>query len=384
MERSLSGKDRRGGTLDFRTVFTYNTAMKEEKDLTIISFTDTASRLAAAFCRPSATGQAAGRGYAPEKFAARYGLRPLPEDISAWIGTLWGKDAFLFVGAAGIAVRLIAPWVHDKYTDSPVIVMDEKGQYIIPLLSGHAGGAVALALRLAGVTGGVPVITTATDVQEKFAVDMFALKNELEIESRELAKHISAAVLEQKKIGLYSEYPIDGPWPEELEPCASMEELQRYPYGIAVTEEGVSDGHGAEQTVLGLKHKSCIVAGIGCRKGTEMGQLAAGLGEVLQAHGMEPGRITAFASIELKKDEPGLLALAEEYEVPFHTFTAQELSTVAAVSSHSEFVERVTGVDNVCERAALRLCPDGELIQPKICAQGATFALVRDRCRLRF
>lgn len=379
----MSGKDRRGGTLDFRTVFTYNTAMKEERDLTIISFTDAASRLAAAFCRPSAAGQAAGRGYAPEKFAARYGLRPLPEDISAWIGTLWGKEAFLFIGAAGIAVRLIAPWVHDKYTDSPVIVMDEKGEYIIPLLSGHAGGAVALARRLAGVTGGVPVITTATDVQEKFAVDMFALKNGLEIESRELAKHISAAVLEQKKIGLYSEHPIDGPWPEEVEPCASLEELQRYTYGIAVTEDA-SAGQEAARNVLWLKHKSCIVAGIGCRKGTEMGQLAAGLGEVLQAHGMEPGRITAFASIELKKDEPGLLALSEEYEVPFHTFTAQELSTVAAVSSHSEFVERVTGVDNVCERAALRLCPEGELIQPKICAQGATFALVRDRCRLRF
>ncbi|WP_049727274.1 cobalt-precorrin 5A hydrolase [Dorea sp. D27] len=380
----MSGKDSCGGTLDFRTVFTYNTAMKEEKNLTIISFTDTGSRLGAALCRQPVLTQTACRGYAPEKYAARYSLRPLPEDMKAWIGTLWGKDAFLFIGAAGIAVRLIAPWVHDKYTDSPVIVMDEKGQYIIPLLSGHVGGAVELARVLAGVTGGVPVITTATDVQETFAVDMFALKNGLKIGSRELAKQISAAVLDQKKIGLYSESPIDGSWPEELEPCTSLEELQRYPYGIAITEEGAAAGQGTEKTVLRLKHRACIVAGIGCRKGTQMGQLAAGLGEVLQAHRIEAGQITAFASIELKKGEPGLRALAEEYEVPFHTFTAQELSTVAAVSSHSEFVERVTGVDNVCERAALRLCPDGELIQPKICAQGATFALVRDRCRLCF
>lgn len=380
----MSGKDDRAGVLDFHSIFTYNTAMKEDKNLTIISFTDAGSRLSAALCRQYAKERTACACYAPQLFAGRYGLRPLPEDAKGLIGELWGKEALLFIGAAGIAVRFIAAYVQDKFTDSPVIVMDEKGQYIIPLLSGHAGRAVELAREIAGYTGGVPVITTATDVQGKFAVDVFALKNGLTIESRELAKKISAAVLEQEEIGFYSTFPVDGPVPEELRLCKAPGELKYYPYAVAVVDESDSREGTAEDTVLRLRHKPRIVAGVGCRKGTEKGQLSAGLAEVLEANKILPGQLAAFASIELKKEEPGLIALAAEYGVPFQTFTAEQLSTVSAVSSHSEFVERVTGVDNVCERAALRFCPDGELIQPKICAQGATFALVRDRCRLSF
>ena len=78
-------------------------------------------------------------GYAPEKYAGK-GILPLPADKSALIGGGWGKAAYIFIGAAGIAVRYIAPWVKDKYTDSPVLVIDEKGQYVIPLLSGHVWG----------------------------------------------------------------------------------------------------------------------------------------------------------------------------------------------------------------------------------------------------
>ena len=106
-------------------------------------------------------------------------LAPLPEKEkrSAWIGQYWGKEAFLFIGASGIAVRLIAPWVKDKFTDSPVLVMDERAEYVIPLLSGHVGGAVEIAREIAGSVGAKPVITTATDVEQVFAVDVFAADN---------------------------------------------------------------------------------------------------------------------------------------------------------------------------------------------------------------
>ncbi|MEI3219362.1 MAG: hypothetical protein V8S08_06720 [Lachnoclostridium sp.] len=105
-----------------------------------------------------------------------------------------GNVPLYLLGQQGL-LATISPWVKDKFTDSPVIVMDEKGQYVIPLLSGHVGGAVETARKIASCTGGVAVITTATDVQGRFAVDVFAKKNNLIITDRVLAKKISAAVL---------------------------------------------------------------------------------------------------------------------------------------------------------------------------------------------
>lgn len=119
------------------------------------------------------------------------------------IGTVWGKEALIFIGASGIAVRAIAPFVKDKFTDSPVVVLDERGTFVIPLLSGHVGGAVELANLLAVHTGGTAVITTATDVQNKFAVDVFAKENGLVLTSREQAKNISVGILEKRKQEFY-------------------------------------------------------------------------------------------------------------------------------------------------------------------------------------
>ncbi|MEE0129972.1 MAG: cobalamin biosynthesis protein [Clostridium sp.] len=128
------------------------------------------------------------------------------------------KEAILFVGAAGIAVRLIAPWVQDKLKDPAVLVIDEQGRYAIPILSGHVGGCNELAEAAAQILGAEPVITTATDLRQAFAVDVFAAENELVISDRELAKQISAAELRGEKIGFFSDYPVDGIVPAEITP----------------------------------------------------------------------------------------------------------------------------------------------------------------------
>ena len=128
------------------------------------------------------------------------------------------KEAILFVGAAGIAVRLIAPWVQDKLKDPAVLVIDEQGRYAIPILSGHVGGCNELAEAAAQILGAEPVITTATDLRQAFAVDVFAAENELVISDRELAKQISAVELRGEKIGFFSDYPVDGIVPAEITP----------------------------------------------------------------------------------------------------------------------------------------------------------------------
>ena len=111
--------------------------------------------------------------------------------LNDWAREMFASmDALIFIGATGIAVRAIAPLVQDKFYDPAVLVMDELGQFCILLLSGHVGGANELAETISQLTGSQAVITTATDVNHQFAVDVFARKNGLKIADRELAKEI--------------------------------------------------------------------------------------------------------------------------------------------------------------------------------------------------
>ncbi|MCI8292104.1 MAG: hypothetical protein HFH53_01030 [Hespellia sp.] len=349
------------------------------KDLVIYSFTDAGSRANTDLCRMMGTLGYSCRGYCVARFAGACGLQPLPSDWKEQIGKFWGVRALLFIGASGIAVRAIAPFVKDKFTDSPVLVMDERRKFVVPLLSGHVGGAVELAHAVAACTGAVPVITTATDVQEKFAVDVFARKNRLIFEDRDLAKRISAGILEGKKVGMFSVLPPHGEIPENVELCENCEELTRYETSIVIDEKFWSGEMRSAQWLHMMPQDICV--GIGCRKNIPAELLWAELGEVLQDCKISWKRLYMLASIELKKEEPGILALQKRLHVPVRFYSAEQLKEIESVSSSSTFVEQVTGVDNVCERAARAACPNGIVIQPKICKDQCTFALVQERKR---
>lgn len=353
-----------------------------ERRIVILSFTRAGTGLNRILCGTLQKNGRTCRGYAVEKYAGG-DILPLPKDRQDLFREGWGRDAFLFVGAAGIAVRYIAPWVKDKYTDSPVLVIDETGRYVIPLLSGHVGGAAALADEIAGLTGAVPVHTTATDVRGKFAVDVFARKNDLLITDREMAKAISSAVLEGERVALYVDCPgctVKGDAPAEAAVCSGPEEAERYRYRILIGDACPED---KKAGTLLLKPRN-IAAGIGCRKAVSPELLEKGFREILGENGLEMGQVKMIASIDLKKEEPALLHLSETYGIPFVTYTAEELRRVAEVTSASGFVEKVTGVDNVCERAALLCGSGGTLIQGKCVRESMTAALVRCPAELEF
>ena len=353
----------------------------ENKRIIVLGFTGAGTALGRELCGKLKKNGYDCQGYAPGKYAGENVL-PLPEDRSELIGGQWGRAAFLFIGAAGIAVRWIVPWVKDKYTDSPVLVMDEKGQYVVPILSGHVGGAAALADEIAGLAGGTAVHTTATDVQGKFAVDVFARKHGLEITDRRAAKAVSAAVLDGEKIALYIEEAYGDMLtseektclPEDVILCGTVLDAEKCRYRVMVT------GQRPSEKALWLKPMD-MAAGIGCRKDISPELLEKGFLDVLKENGISIRQIRKIASIDLKKDEAAILRLAEKYDFPFVTYPADELRTVEEVTAGSEFVEKVTGVDNVCERAA-RLCArnretgaDGELIWGKCIREGMTAAL---------
>ncbi|WP_368163163.1 cobalamin biosynthesis central domain-containing protein, partial [Collinsella aerofaciens] len=139
-------------------------------------------------------------------------------DLRTWTALAWeASDALLFVGAAGIAVRAIAPHVASKATDSAVVVIDEAGRFAVPLLSGHLGGANELAQTVARAAGAIPVITTATDVRGVWAVDTWARCAGLAVSNPEAIKRVSARLLSGGRVALYSDMPISGQPPEGVD-----------------------------------------------------------------------------------------------------------------------------------------------------------------------
>jgi len=284
-------------------------------------------------------------------------------------------DAIIFIGATGIAVRYIAPFVKHKTTDPAIISIDEKGQFVIPLLSGHIGGANDLAREIAAKINAIPVITTATDIHGKFSVDSFAEKHCMHIGSLQLAKDVSSALIHGGRVGLVSEFPIEGSIPQELD-LNGNEDL-----GIFVSY-GRSAGPFARTLKL---TPACHVLGIGCRKGIPAGNIEALVKAVLEKEDISLKSVRAVASIDLKRNERGLLVFMKRIGIEPTFFSPDELSSLPDMDfTPSERVLTVTGVDNVCERSAYAASRNGEIIVRKTAKNGVTLAVVREPFTLDF
>ena len=257
-------------------------------------------------------------------------------------------------------MRAIATHVRDKFSDPAVVSVDEAGRFVVPLLSGHVGGANELARRVAALTGGQAAVSTATDVNGLFAVDVWARERGMAITDRALAKEVSAALLEGTLVGFASDF--GHPCPEGL--TTGPAEL-----GVWITDR---TGEGPFPRTLRLVPRSLIL-GIGCRRGTPEAAIAAAADAALA--GLAPEAVAGVATIDLKKDEPGLLAFCARRGLPLTTYSAEALAAVAGDFTPSAFVRGITGVDNVCERAAA--AAGGRIIVPKQADNGVTAAVAR-------
>ncbi len=269
------------------------------------------------------------------------------------------SNAIVFIGAMGIAVRHIACYLMDKLKDPAVLVADERGQFIVPVLSGHIGGGVELARELAGKLGSQPVITTATDVAERFAVDVFAARNHLYAQKREQMKRISAALLRGESVDLWSGIPLQGEVPEGVRLCSSVTaDPNDYAIllGAPLEEKRLSE--------IYMKDNACVlkplryILGIGCKKGKTADELEALLDVVCDREGIDKREIGAIASVDRKRKEAGIWELSRRLCVPYTVFSPDQLMQVEEEVSSSAFVKRTLGVDNVCERSAC--CLAGE------------------------
>lgn len=300
--------------------------------------------------------------HVPERLSRDCGAAAY-DSLDGWTAENWNRqEALVFIGACGIAVRAIAPYVRDKFSDPAVVAIDEAGSFAIALLSGHVGGANALAQQAAALTGGQAVVTTATDINGLFAVDVWAKERLLTIGDRAMAKAVSAAVLEGKTVGFSSDFPTEGLLPQGLTVA---------PQALTVC---VTDRLLEAMDTLPLVPKS-LVLGIGCRRGKPREAIEEAVMGVLSQAGLDIRAAACAASIDLKKDEPGLLEFCQSYGLPLYTYSAEQLRQAPGTFQHSDMVQQVTGVDNVCERAAV--LAGGTLTVPKRAANGVTVAVAR-------
>lgn len=314
------------------------------------------------------------KGAAFPEIAEEFGLMPVNQTLSRWTeDSMREADAVVFISAVGIAVRSIAPFIRDKYTDPAVIAMDECGCYVIALLSGHVGGANELAVQIAEEIGAEPVVTTATDQNRCFAVDIFAVKNHLKITDRILAKKISAAVLKGERIGLWSEIPLEGKLSKELFRMEKLSGIFDFRYGIAAGIPAHDLEEKNDGDILWLVPQT-IYLGIGCRKGVSAEAVESFVLRQLRENGMRIEQVRAVSSIDRKRNEAGLVEFCEKYQLPFTVFSAKELDEAVGEFSVSEFVKKTVGVENVCERAAVKASKEGWIILSKRAENGITLA----------
>ena len=280
------------------------------------------------------------------------------------------SDALIFVGSCGITVRMIAPFVKDKKTDPAVLCVDELRKFVIPVLSGHIGGANALTEKLAEGLGAISVVTTATDINGKFSVDAWAAKNGFSISSMKTAKAVSARSLE-KPVPLCSRFSVAGALP------AGTVAGDRGDLGILLSyrlESPFDDTLRLAPKVLHL--------GLGCRRDTPKGSIEAAVTQVFSENHLDFGAVKCAASIDLKKDEQGLLVFCKEHKIPVSFYTAAELRAVPGSFTPSKFVSSITGVDNVCERAAM-VGADNIIVRKTAC-NGVTVAVAEEYKEVSF
>ncbi len=281
----------------------------------------------------------------------------------------WGKvDALICIMAAGIVVRAIAPLLEDKRKDPAVLVLDQDGKFVIPLVSGHLGGANRLAMEVASITGGQAVITTASDVSGHTALDLWIRDLGLKTANPQLMSEIMTLLMNKGNLRVYSDSGLP-PLPKDLLAADSMEQTDiiitiRADLGEKITRQSL------------VLHPPALSLGIGCNRGTSAQKIDLAVRQTLSRFGIAQQALCGIASIDIKKDERGLLEFALAKGLPLRFFPARALDQVKGIQA-SETVKKATGARGVCEPAAILAAGNGPLIVEKQKWKDVTTAIAR-------
>lgn len=293
------------------------------------------------------------------------------EKLKEFIPTIFNKYRYIvFIMATGIVVRTIAPLIQSKFDDPAVIVTDERGTNVISLLSGHIGGANEMTLYISNLIDSNPVITTATDVNNKSSLDIMAKKLDGYIENfRDNVLKINSMLVNNEPVGLF----LDGDYDVDTRgfKLVKQEELENLETVVVVSHKENLNS----KNIIKLVPKD-IVIGVGCKRNIDSIHLQNSLKEFLHTNNIDINAIKFIGSIEIKKDEQAIIDLAKYLNVPFKTFTVEEISQVDYLYSKSEWVKQNVGVYSVAEPSA-HLLSEGNMIIEKQKYTGITFSAGR-------
>ncbi|MBC1403593.1 cobalt-precorrin 5A hydrolase [Listeria welshimeri] len=301
--------------------------------------------------------------FVPEKHQNEDTLALTPNFGTAMREIFTQYQALICIMATGIAVRTLAPVIRDKLSDPAVLVMDEYGQFIISLLSGHVGGANELTEQIAEFTGGVSVITTATDCSNVAAIDNIAKEiNGYLPEFKTTTKRINGLLAAGKEVSLRLDEPLDidtrGFTNKEVSPQ------------IYISTKNNLPTTGVERIQLIPKQ---FVLGVGCKKGISLDIIDTAFTHFCEQENIHPRAFQEIHSITLKAEEAAILHLAKKWGIEFIVHPAEELQTVAEKYPTSAFVQKTVQVGNVALSSA-DIGSNGNVITSRFAENGVTFA----------
>lgn len=302
-------------------------------------------------------------------------------------------DGHIFICATGIVTRVISPLLMDKRSDPAVVCVDEQGRFAISMLSGHRGGANELTQRVAHIVKATPVITTASDVQENVSVDMLGAPFGWVLDpiSEPSITKVSAAVVNDEPMIIAQQagdknwWQYDKRMPANILCHTSLDNLDSESYqGAILISDQVQTNYPGWENKLVLWRPKSLLLGIGCDRNTPLTTLNAGLQAFSQQFGLSLDSVAAMASIDLKADEQGLIALSQQRQWPFITYAASELDVVEGIENPSDYVKKVTGSRSVAEAAALKQSNQTQLLVAKWAFKQDGYNMTIACCRREF
>ena len=328
--------------------------------------------------------------YLPEKFASErkmdeHSFRPPAKEV---VKRVFSRYQYLvLIMAVGIAVRLVASELRDKHKDPGVVVLDDTGTFAVSLLSGHLGGANELTGKIASLIGAQPVITTASEVTKTISVDLLGKELGWELEDNCNVIGVSTALVNGEPVGIYQDagesnwWPETRPLPDNVRIFTSIEALSESncQAALIITDRIIDKEYQALlPTPTVIYRPKSLVVGIGCNRGTTCSEIDKAVTRVFQEHRLSAKSISNVATIDLKKNEAGLLEFARKYSLPIEDFDKETLSKVDFPSNPSATALKYVGAPAVCESAAILSSGSASLIVPKeSCNRTVTIAVAR-------
>ncbi len=321
------------------------------------------------------------------------------------------SDFLIFIMATGIVVRSLAPLLESKFTDPGVVVIDELGKNVISLLSGHIGGANELSNLIAKKIGANPVITTATDINEKASLDMLVKYTDAQIDKmRDRCLAINSRLLKNEKIYIFIQKEYRNLLKNAINGFTIIEDFVNFKniyqedkskYFIMITDrvdyiDEISDlsnkknkkfnikklnkleveekKYIANEIILLIPRKNFL--GIGCRKNIDENNFEKAVLSYLDENNISIKSIKKLASIDIKKNEKAILKFSQKYFIEREFFTVDQLSKYDFKYKKSEFVKKTVGVYSVAQPSCHILC-EGNIIAKKYKKDGITISLGR-------